>query len=164
MKKSHAQRGASMVEFVIAATAFLMIIFGIFEFGRVLYIYHTVSNAARIGSRWAMVRGSSGCSVLDHCNASSSDIQTYVQSIVPIVDSNSLIVSASWSSSTAPDAACGAGGSNTTGHVVCVTVAYPFNFAVPIIPAPAPQPSSGPCGNSTPELCLSSTSRMVISQ
>lgn len=36
----------------------LLLIAGILEFGRALYTYHTVSNAARLGSRWAMLRGS----------------------------------------------------------------------------------------------------------
>lgn len=147
-----AQRGTSMVEFAIVATAFLLVMFGIIEFGRVLYTYHTVSNAARIGSRWAMVRGG-GCSVLDHCGAASSDIQTYIQSVVPMVDSNTLTVTGAWSSTTDPNAACDQStptGNNGTGHVVCVTVSYPFNFAIPMVSQTA--------------LTLTSTSRMVISQ
>jgi Flp pilus assembly protein TadG len=147
----HSQRGSSMVEFVIAASALLLILFGIIEFGRVLYIYHTVSNAARIGSRWAIVRGS-GCTVLDHCNATSADVQTYVQSVVPMVDSNTMTVTATWSSQASPTAACDEtdpSGNNASGHNVCVTVTYPFNFAVPFV--------------STQALTLTSTSQMVIS-
>ncbi|HZZ64234.1 MAG TPA: TadE family protein, partial [Candidatus Baltobacteraceae bacterium] len=125
---------------------------GIIEFGRVLYLYHTVSNAARIGTRWAIVRGS-GCTVLDHCNATSGDIQTYVQSNVPLVDSGSMTATATWSTTTDPNSTCTAttpGGNDGTGHVVCVTVSYPFNFAIPYVSSTA--------------LTLSSTSRMVISQ
>lgn len=155
------QRGASMVEFAIACTTFLLVLFGIVEFARVLYLYHTVSNAARLGTRWAIVRGS-GCTVLDHCNATSSDIQTYVQSVVPLVDTTSstvsgcssagLCITATWSSGTGSSAACDSAtpsGNNSQGHVVCVTAAYPFNFAVPFV--------------STNALTLSSTSQMVIS-
>lgn len=145
------ERGASMVEFAIAATALLLMMFGILEFGRVMYTYHTVSNAARLGSRWAIVRGS-GCAVLDHCNATSADIQTWVQSQVPMVDSNTLSVSATWSTSTDPSVDCSASdptGNNGMGHLVCVTVSYPFNFAVPFV-------------SQTP-LTLTSTSKMVIS-
>lgn len=153
----HGQRGASMVEFAICASALLLIMFGILEFGRVLYTYHTVSNAARLASRWAMVRGS-GCSVLDHCNASQTDIQNYVSSIVPMVDVSSstasgcssagLCVQASWSNSTDPSVDCAAGGTDAPGHLVCVTVSYPFNFAIPFV--------------SNSALTLSSTSKMVI--
>lgn len=157
----HAQRGASMVEFAIASTALLLMMFGIVEYGRVMYTYHTVSNAARLASRWAIVRGS-GCSYLDHCNATSTDIQNYVISIVPMVDASSSTVSgcsqaglcatAMWSTSTDPSVDCTAtdpSGNNTAGHLVCVTVSYPFNFAIPFVSKDA--------------LILSSTSKMVIS-
>jgi Flp pilus assembly protein TadG len=157
---NHSQRGASMVEFAISASALLLIMFGILEFGRVMYTYHTVSNAARLASRWAMVRGS-GCSVLDHCNATQTDIQNYVTSIVPMVDNTSstasgcsqagLCVTASWSTSSDPSVDCSAtdpAGNNTAGHLVCVTVSYPFNFAIPFV--------------SNSALTLSSTSKMVI--
>lgn len=137
-----------MVEFAISTTALLLIIFGILEFSRVLYVYHTVSNAARLGSRWAMVRGS-GCSVLDYCNATSNDIQTWVRSQVPMFDANGMTVSASWSDSNDPSVDCADGGTNAPGHTVCVTVNYPFTFAVPFV--------------STTPLTLSSTSKMVIS-
>jgi Flp pilus assembly protein TadG len=149
-----------MVEFSIAAMAVLLILFGILEFARVLYIYHTVSNAARLASRWAIVRGS-GCTVLDHCNAQPSDVQSYVQSIVPIPDSSNttlpgcsnpgLCVVTTWSSTAGPSASCdqsSPSGNNAQGHLVCVTVQYPFNFAVPLVF------SNG--------VTLSSSSQMVI--
>lgn len=152
-----------MIEFVISASALLLIMFGILEFSRVLYFYHTVSDAARLGSRWAIVRGS-GCAaigVLDHCNAEPADVQNYVQSIVPTLAPTSatvagcsnpgLCVTTTWSSSATPGAACDqadSSGNNSQGHTVCVTVQYPFIFAIPFI--------------STSGLTLSSTSQMVI--
>jgi Flp pilus assembly protein TadG len=146
-----AQRGASIVEFAVAASALLCVMIGIIESGRALYMYHTVSNAARIASRWVEVRGS-GCSApLDHCNASASDIQSYVRSNVPIVDSGALQVTASWSTSTDPNNDCSTSdpsGNNSQGHLVCVTVAYPFRFAIPFLNATT--------------MNLSSTSKMVI--
>lgn len=147
----HAIRGTSMVEFVISATALLLIMLGIVEFGRVMYTYHTVSNAARLGARWAIVRGSA-CSKLDHCGATSADVQTWVQSNVPMVDSNTLNVTAAWSTSPDPSNDCSVSdpaGNNIPGNLVCVTVSYPFNFAIPFVSATA--------------LTLTSTSKMVIS-
>jgi Flp pilus assembly protein TadG len=147
----HSERGASIVEFSIAAAALLIVMFGIIEFGRAVYTYHTVSNAARLGSRWAIVRGSGCTAPLDHCNADSADIQAYVQSIVPLVDSGTLEVDATWSTSNDPSVDCStsdAADNDAPGHLVCVTVTYPFHFAIPIV-------SSIP-------LNLSSTSKMVI--
>lgn len=159
----HYERGTSMVEFAIAATVLLLLLFGAIEFGRGLYMYHTVSNAARIGARWAMVRGSYSCSAVnpvDNCGAAPSAVQTYVQSVVPIVDSGTLNVATAWSTGKLQTASCpsppnpGPGtltaGTNDQGHLVCVTVTHPFQFAVPFV------------SNVTWQ--LSSTSQMFISQ
>lgn len=146
-----AQRGASLVEFAIGATALICLMVGIIESGRALYMYHTVSNAARLASRWAMVRGSGCTAPLDHCNAAAADIQSYVQSNVPIVDSGALQATASWSTSKDPNNDCSVtdpSGNNSQGHLVCVTVSYPFRFAIPLLNATT--------------LNLSSTSKMVI--
>lgn len=151
-----AQRGNSMIEFVLSATALMLILFGTIEFGLVLYTYHTVSNAARLGSRWAIVRGSA-CTQLDHCGASQEDIQTYVRSqIAALMDPNQVAVAATWaapscgstSGCVAPTTPTGCG--NLPGCVVSVQVTYPFNFALPYM--------------SSAVVNLSSTSQMVISQ
>lgn len=159
----HRERGSSIVEFAFAATLLLLFLFGIVEFGRAMFMYHTVANAARIGARWAMVRGSESCSdpnPVDNCNAAPDAVQTYVQGAVPIADSGTLNVATAWSVAAYPSGSCPAppspgpgsliSGANAQGHLVCVTVSYPFKFAIPFL------------SNST--LSLSSTSQMVISQ
>jgi Flp pilus assembly protein TadG len=150
-----------MLEFIIASTAVLLILFGILEFARVLFIYHSVSDAARIGARWAIVRGADCSAVLDHCNAEPADVQSYVQSIVPMLSSSTLTVpgcsnpglcvTTTWSTGTGPGSACDqndSSGYNAMNHVVCVTVQYPFNFAIPFV--------------SSTLLTLSSSSQMII--
>ena len=140
----HFERGAGLVEFAIASAAFLLFIFGIIEFGFALFTYHSVSNAARLGSRWAIVRGAS-CNTLDHCNASSSDIQTFVQSqVVAVMDPTQVTVTATWPGN---GGSC-ASGSKARGCPVIVTVSYPFNFAIPYV--------------SGTQLQISSTSQMTI--
>jgi Flp pilus assembly protein TadG len=52
-KKS--QRGASLVEFTIAATVFLTVTFAVLEFGRALWVYNALADAARKGARYAAV-------------------------------------------------------------------------------------------------------------
>ena len=153
MRARHSERGASMVEFAIAGSLMLFIVFGIIEFGRALYTYHSVANAARIGARWAMVRGSS-CSLLDHCGATSADVQTYVRSVVPMIDSGNLTVTTTWSTAKASSSntSCSSASPstvNTPGNLVCVTVSYPWNFAISYV--------------STTGLTLSSTAKQVIS-
>lgn len=135
-----------MVEFCIISALLLLLIFGIFEFGRALYTYHTVSNAARLGSRWAIVRGSQCTSPLDHCNAASTDVQDYVRSqIVALMDTSQVTVTATWPGN---GGSCAAG-SNAPGCPVVVNVSYPFQYVSSFF---------------GPNLTISSTSQMTISQ
>lgn len=142
-----------MIEFALSVSALLLVIFGILEFARAMYTYHTVSNAARLASRWAIVRGAGCTAPLDHCGATSGDIATWVRANVPVLDADALTVSAAWSTTADPSADCtqtDPTGNNAQGHVVCVTVAEPFDFVVPFV-----------SGGARPT--ISSTSRMVIS-
>ena len=47
------QRGATVAEFAIVASVFFMMIFGIIEFGRLLYTHNALTDAARRGARYA---------------------------------------------------------------------------------------------------------------
>jgi hypothetical protein len=53
---SHRQRGAAAVEFAIVCLLFFTILFGILEFGRMLYVYNTMQEVTRRGARAAVVR------------------------------------------------------------------------------------------------------------
>jgi len=53
-----AQRGQSLVEFALGAILLFTLIFGIIEFGRLIYAYSVVANAAREGARFAAVHPS----------------------------------------------------------------------------------------------------------
>ena len=49
------ERGTSMAEFAVVATFFFMLIFGVIEFGRLLYTHNALTDAARRGARYAVV-------------------------------------------------------------------------------------------------------------
>jgi len=49
------ERGQSLVEFAIFVPIFLLIVFMVIDFGRVVYAYHVVANCAREGARSAQV-------------------------------------------------------------------------------------------------------------
>lgn len=49
------QKGAVLVETAIILPLLLLVVFGIFEFGRAMYITNTLNNAARYGARLAVV-------------------------------------------------------------------------------------------------------------
>ncbi len=50
------QQGAAAVEFAIIAMLLFTILFGIFEFGRLFYVYNTVQEVTRRAAREAVVR------------------------------------------------------------------------------------------------------------
>ncbi|MFN2459636.1 MAG: TadE/TadG family type IV pilus assembly protein [Candidatus Velthaea sp.] len=138
------ERGSALVEFGIASTIVLTLIFGIVDFGRALYTYHLVSNAARLGSRYAIVHGSD-CTATD-CPADATAIQTFVRTQAPGIDPNALTVTTTWSNT----AGCRGAPFTSAGCLVAVQVSYPFTFLVPLLPSFT--------------LAMNSTSQMIISQ
>jgi hypothetical protein len=54
--KHRLQRGVAAVEFALVALIFFTILFGIIEFGRVLYVYNTIQEVTRNAAREAVVR------------------------------------------------------------------------------------------------------------
>jgi Flp pilus assembly protein TadG len=126
-----------MVETAIVMSLILLVMFGIIDFGRALYTYHLVENAAREGSRWAMVRGTYCTprgSPPDECPATAADIQTYVQSVSPLLDTNSMTVTPTWGTTPASNGATCNGVSHGVGCEVTVSVTYQFNFLLPMMP------------------------------
>jgi Flp pilus assembly protein TadG len=140
------ERGSGIAETAIVMAVLLALIFGVIDFGRAMYTYAFVAQLAREGARWAIVRGSQ-CTVLDHCNAASSDVQTYVQTLNEgATNAGQIGVNATW-----PPTDCPAGyAAKSPGCVVVVTVNYPFTFIAPFV--------------SQATINMSSTSQMVISQ
>lgn len=48
------ERGAALVEFAIGATVFLTVMFGVIEFGLLLWTHNALTDAARRGARYAV--------------------------------------------------------------------------------------------------------------
>src|SRR5580700_2785083 len=137
------ERGASLPETAIVMAVVLALLFAIVDFGRAMYTYASVAQLARIGARWAIVRGAQ-CTQLDHCGAVQTDVQTYVQGqSVGVMAPGSIIVNATW-----PPSGCPTGvPAKSPGCIVIVTVSYPFKFMLPFLP--------------TAQYMMSSTSQMV---
>ncbi|MGD0766358.1 MAG: TadE/TadG family type IV pilus assembly protein [Dehalococcoidia bacterium] len=56
------QRGATIVEFALIATVFLLLVFGVIDFGRLFQSWVTIQYAAREGARYA-ITGRTDCAV-----------------------------------------------------------------------------------------------------
>lgn len=50
------ERGAALLEFSLAATVFLVVIFGTLEFGRLLWSHNALTDATRRAARYAVTR------------------------------------------------------------------------------------------------------------
>jgi Flp pilus assembly protein TadG len=153
------EEGSSLVEFALMSAVFLTMLIGSFEALLAFYTNHFLSEAAREASRYAMVRGSTSCintPKLSNCNATTTQIQTYVRGLAyPGITSSQIAVTTTWcaASSTQPTtwSACTDATPPAPGNLVNVVVAYPFSLNVPFV-----------SNNWT--LNLSSTSQMVIAQ
>jgi Flp pilus assembly protein TadG len=140
------ESGQTLVEVAMTFSILIMVVIGIMQAGMALHAYDTVADAARSGSRYAIVHGST-CT---GCVATSASVQTYVQNLgLQIASPSTVSVTTTWpdtgSSCTPSVVPC-----NNKGNNVKVKVTYPFQMQIPFV-------RSG-------LLTLSSTSEMVISQ
>jgi Flp pilus assembly protein TadG len=142
--------GAAVMEMALTMIVLLTILFGLFETSLALYTFHYVSDAAREGSRYAIVHGST-CAVSGvSCTKTSAQIQTYVQNLgYPGIQASNMTVTTTYSAYPA-GGTCFAVGCNGPGDLATVTAKYAFTLTIPFIPRQS--------------LNLTSTSSMVISQ
>jgi Flp pilus assembly protein TadG len=79
------QKGAAMVEFAIIALLFFMLLFGIIEFARAMFVYNTLVEATRRGARTAAV-----CPP-NNINGSTAKIKNVVLFNDPFASGNGLL-------------------------------------------------------------------------
>jgi hypothetical protein len=97
VEQKNGEAGSALVEFALATVIILTVLFGIIDMGRALYAYDWVSDAARRGTRYAMVRGTSSCPgspELTDCKAGPPQITTYVEGNAFGIDHSALTVTA----------------------------------------------------------------------
>ncbi len=152
------ESGLNAVEMAISCTVLFALLIGICQLSIGLYSYQFCSDAARQATRYAMVRGSTSCTntpSLSKCNASTTDISTYVKGLgYTGITSSNITVTTSWcaASSSTPTtwSSCSSGTTNAPGNLVKVVVSYPLTIQIPFAPKLS--------------LNLGSTSQMVVSQ
>jgi Flp pilus assembly protein TadG len=147
--RSHGENGATLFETAVSLTLLMIFLVGIIEISWALYSYHYIADAAREGTRYAIVRGSdwgSSCSsyTADGCNASPANIEDFVASLdigpIGLTTGNAssyVFVCYSATLPSSPMAACTTSASTNVpaaGEVVQVTITYPFTFGIPGFP------------------------------
>lgn len=141
MKAASNEEGSALVEFALTAPALLALIFGLIEVCIALYTLQMVSEVAREGTRYAMVRGAT-CQTSNgsSCTATATEVNSYVSAARwPNIGGGTIAAN-----TTFPD------GNQNAGSRVQVTVTYVTPFKVPFM--------------STSPITLSSTSVMSIVQ
>ncbi len=129
----------------------LAILFGLIEICLALYSYHFISDAAREGTRYAIVHGSACTNGGASCTVTTDEIQTYVKDLgFPGIDPTAMTVSTTYAAYPAGGACSPSAACNNPGNMATVTVTYNFPLAIPFV--------------SSSVIAMSSTSSMVISQ
>ena len=135
-------RGQSLVEFGLILPVFLLIVFGIIDFGRAVFAYSTLNSAAREAARVAVV---------DQVSAHITD-EAIKQAYALNVDVGD--VTLDWRTAFSPDTpnSCAGfvGSSNVVTCTLIVTVNYEWTAATPII------------GNIIGPLDLAGESKMIV--
>lgn len=117
-RRRRLQRGSTLVEGALTLTVLLMVVFGIMDFGRLVWWRTMLADAAREGSRYASMRGSTVTQP-----ATAADVTTDVKKSIGGMDTSALNVSTTWNPNNQP------------GSTVQVTVSYNFSPLVPYIPS-----------------------------
>jgi Flp pilus assembly protein TadG len=144
------EQGQAIVETALSMIVLLTILFGLIEICLALYSYHFVSDAAREGTRYAIVHGSTCLVKTVSCTVTNAQIQTYVKDIgFPGINPSAMSVTTVYSAWPA-GGTCVAVGCNGPGDLATVTVNYLFPLNIPFVKSRV--------------LGMTSTSAMVISQ
>lgn len=132
------QRGATLVEFAIGATVFLMAMFGIIEFGRLLWTHNALVDAARRGARYAVNQPASGDGSAAQAGAKTSGTNvgpsiTAIRNVavygVPAGGTRPLVDNLTPTNLNVEYTDFGVG----SGTVAVTITGYQFNFVIPII-------------------------------
>lgn len=118
-----------MAEFALVAPIFLLMVFAIIDFGRYVYYVQILNNAAREGTRYAIVHGDLSLAPTgppdDPSGAAVKDVvRNYLVGVIGIDDASVLDIQPTWT----PD--------NSRDNPVTVAVTYEFRSVIPIVPIP----------------------------
>lgn len=144
------EEGGSLVEMGIACMILIPILLGIVELSFGLYCFHYAADAAREGSRFAMVRGANCtgnfnkgyCSPTDGLStgADGNDVAQYVKGLGfpfsgAVTTTTQWCAAAGTTPQTWPSSGCSSTSTpnNATGNLVQVTVTYSYPLAIPFV-------------------------------
>jgi Flp pilus assembly protein TadG len=129
-RRRSARRGATIIEFAIVSFLLFLVIFASFEFDRLMLVYTTMANSARVGARYAIVHGATRTGTGDPASGATdySNVVTVVRNHTGagMLRTANVNVLVQYPASTSPSDP-----GNSRGSAVVVTVTYlydPFTF------------------------------------
>lgn len=75
------QRGVAAIEFALVSTVLFTLLFGIIEFGRLLFYWNTATEATRLGARVAVV-----------CDQNAASIKAKMTALFPVIESGDIVI------------------------------------------------------------------------
>ncbi len=102
-------RGSAFVEFGILGPVFFLVIVGMIDFGRMMWLSNSVEHAATEGARYAAVRGTGKPTV-----ATAQQIEDFARAQVTLIPTGDMTVNVSWTPAN----------NNNPGSTVTVRVTY----------------------------------------
>lgn len=126
-------RGQALLEFAIVAPIFFLMLFAIIDFGRYVYYVQTLNNAAREGTRYAIVHGSNSFQPAGPASDDSAVAAVVRNYAVGVIGTGATFtIHSDWHDIQQPlDPP-----SNSRGHVVKVSIVYAFHSLIPLVPLP----------------------------
>jgi len=121
---ARSESGASMVEFALIAPILFMFLFGIIDFGRALFQYNNLTNAAREGARFAATRLPDPCDPADKYSIDSLTATKIVE-----FNNNPKVVAVA---DTIVTVECIPGTAGTVSRVTVSIKGYPFQALTPL--------------------------------
>lgn len=108
------ERGQAVMEFALVGIVFFILVFGMIDVGRAVWNYNTLSEAARAGTRYAIVHGVNATDPSGP--GDDADIIAEVEKNAPGLNDAAVNVSVNWLD-----------GGNEPGHRVEVTAQYDYD-------------------------------------
>jgi Flp pilus assembly protein TadG len=121
-----AQGGNTIVEFAFVTFLLMLVIFASIEFDRMMLVYTTLANSARLGARYAIVHGATRTGTGDPASGATdnTNVVTVVKNFAGagMLRTSNLSVSVEYPASTSVTDP-----GNKRGALVIVTVTYPYD-------------------------------------
>jgi Flp pilus assembly protein TadG len=130
--------GQALAEFALAVPIFIVLVFGLIDIGRLVYVNNAISQAAREGARYGAVQGRSGTA------AARTDVANHTVSLMAAVPQP--VVAVSCERGGAAVTAC------RTNDVLVVNVSSPVGMFTPVI------------GQLVGTVTVSSTAKVTVNQ